>query len=140
MSALPGWWRWMAGMRWHMAPGRGVGGHDLGRMSGRVDEMWRAVDDCGRILTAHDGIVPDEADPATRGCLTARVREMWGDDAHVGVNHRDPSEWIVWARLGAAGWWSVVARGPTEWAALMAAGDAAWARRENPTTSKDNTP
>ena len=128
MSALPGWFQWRNGMLTTC----GLRVYDVD-VHGRALGI-RESDRRGRPETVglpHDA-EPDPTDPATIGCLLARVREMWGEDAHVGVNHRDPSEWIVWARLGAAGWWSVVARGPTEWSALMAAGDAAWARK--PTT------
>ena len=109
------WWRWMPGMR----DTRGCRLTDRG--------SWDMPDGWDAAAFAADGYAhhPDAEDPATLGCLTQRARELWGDDAHLGINHRDPSEWIVWARLGAAGWWTVVARGPTEFAALLAACDAA---------------
>lgn len=115
------WWRWATGMR--TACGLRVYDVDAhGRALGIRENDQRTRPET--VGLPHDA-QPAPDDPGTLGCLTQRARELWGDDAHIGINHRDPSEWIVCARLGAAGWWTVVARGPTEFAALLAACDAA---------------
>ena len=133
MSALPGWWRWMPGMLL-IDGSRVVRAHP----NPAVFNL-RAVhpDGTPSMLTVPIRAVED--DPATIGCLTARVREVCNDPTVTATCRR-----CLHIRGDAAsGWedgpWSVtvssssvtieIASGPTEWSALMAAGDAAWARR-----------
>ena len=125
--------------------GRGIVGPDLQvRNNLRVDsgDDWWLSD----VLDDERFWVPDETDPATIGCLTARVREMWGDPKVYTQPSDLPAPWLVWAgseELFAQSGMVPLGLGDTEWSALMAAGDAAWARKpttSNPTTPKDNTP
>jgi hypothetical protein len=58
-------------------------------MPGMVEEMFGHVHICGDKFAAYDGhiilemdtdqAVPDIADPATKGCLTHQVREVFPD-------------------------------------------------------------
>ena len=65
-------WRWMPGILAIEWPAPGMG---LTRRPMRVDDGWP---DVGVYL-------PDLADPATLGCLTALVREAWGDPRLVAI-------------------------------------------------------
>lgn len=118
------WWRWMPGMRWRLSATCDPGGHDLGRTAGRVDEMWRAVDDTGRVLMSHDNIVPDPTDPATLGCLLARARELCGGPVVARVVGLFPTGKMEWAACDMPGRESMYGY-PSEYAALIAACDAA---------------
>ena len=62
---------------------------------GEADWLWVAEDGCERLPVA--GRLPDLADPATRGCLLALVREAWGDPMPMVDTLGAGPYWSVWS-------------------------------------------
>lgn len=106
-------WRWMPGMLVQTAEGQ----------SWRLDECdeWAGQPP----VFAFPEWFPDLTDPATLGCLLARVREAWGDEhLHIG---RRIAGWGVWTSASTP-MPQCVGKGDTEAEALVAALEAAEGR------------
>ena len=141
MSALPGWWRWEsmvgavvtdygAGVRIVAVSKEHIHGAAVESSANEHGPVWMRLrkERCTSV---------DPADPATIGCLTARVREVCEDPRLYARPTADGTGWMIYSLVH--GW---AFYRPTEWSALMAAGDAAWARKPTtfPTTPQGHTP
>lgn len=75
-------WRWMPGMLTleEVVPPAITLGWDPARVISADDgDVPRVITVCERVRDIHDTALPDLDDPATKGCLLALVREVWGD-------------------------------------------------------------
>lgn len=71
-------WRWMPGMATNSKFRRVVAACPVESVPCCAEE-GATEDDCHAVWLEHADLLPNLTDPATLGCLLARVREAWGD-------------------------------------------------------------
>lgn len=94
-------WRWMSGMTAVDGAGhRSLVVETAAKAASRLDGHCR-----GWYHTAdpvHRDLAPDLSDPATLGCLTALVREAWGDPCLTARYDAETRRWYAVAFVGTA--------------------------------------